>query len=78
MLTHLNVRVPWRRKRDGTVCRAPGQNSFCLDLDIIRENRDDAADRRPGRIRMPAHSTLVVPFRWTLRQNQELIDSRLP
>lgn len=33
---------------------------------------------RPTRIRMPAYSTLAVPFWWMLQQNQKLIDSRLP
>lgn len=40
---HLNVRVPWHDSRwAGTVCSAPSCNSFCVDLDRIREERDDA------------------------------------
>lgn len=127
---HLNVRVPWHDARwDGTVCRAPRRNSFCLDLDNIRDRRDDAVEEElagrhfsdlepaqlppcssesgafmsprewwqvrahpyaglqkakathghllPTRIRMPAYSTLAVPFWWMLRQNQELVDARV-
>lgn len=39
---HLNVRVAWHDNRwNGTVCKAPTENSFCLDLDRIRQERDD-------------------------------------
>ena len=47
MLSHLDVRVPWHDARwDGTVCRAPRRNSFCLDLDTIHETRNDALEER--------------------------------
>ena len=47
MLSHLDVRVPWHDARwNGTVCRAPRGNSFCLDLDNIHETRDDALEER--------------------------------
>ena len=47
MLSHLDVRVPWHDARwDGTVCRAPGRNSFCLDLDNIHKSRDDDREER--------------------------------
>lgn len=128
---HLTVRVAWHQERwNGTVCGAASTNSFCLDLDRIREERDDGyedgvggkhfadlpihrlppcraesgafmADReipqirehpyqsitkaqathgalRPTVVKVPAYSTLVVPFRWMLRQNQEAIDERVP
>lgn len=131
MTQHLTVRVAWHQQRwDGTVCCAASSNSFCLDLDRIREERDDAyedavggthfadlpidrlppcraesgaimTDReipqirehpyqkiakaqpthgalRPTVVKVPPHATLVVPFRWMLRQNQEAIDERLP
>lgn len=129
MTFHLGVRVPWHDSRwDGSVCRAPGRNSFCLDLDNIRESRDDLREARlagqhfadipldqlppcrsesgafmssrewwlerthpysstrkardthghllPTRIRMPAYSTLAVPFWWMLRNNQDAVDAR--
>ena len=43
---HLNVRVAWHDSRwDGTVCRNPRENSFCVDLDRIRAERDDASEQ---------------------------------
>lgn len=131
MNQHLSVRVAWHQERwNGTVCRVASDNSFCLDLDRIREERDDEyedtiglthfadlpIDRlppcraesgafmtgreipqirshpyadipkaisthgalRPTVVKVPPHATLVVPFRWMLRQNQEAIDERLP
>lgn len=131
MTQHLTVRVAWHQQRwDGTVCCAASSNSFCLDLDRIREERDDVyedsvggshfadlpiarlppcraesgafmTDReipqirehpyqkitkaqpthgalRPTVVKVPAYSTLVVPFRWMLRQNQDAIAERLP
>src|SRR4051812_7239919 len=43
MPKHLTVRVPWHQQKwNGTVCAAASDNSFCLDLDRIREHRDDA------------------------------------
>lgn len=130
MAKHLTVRVAWHQQRwNGTVCSAASSNAFCLDLDRVREERDDAyedsvgsthfadlpidrlppcraesgafmSDReipqvrahpyqwitkarsthgglRPTVVKVPPHSTLVVPFRWMLRQNQEVIDERL-
>lgn len=45
MVQHLNVRVAWHDNRwDGSVCRAPSANAFCVDLDRIREERDDAKE----------------------------------
>jgi hypothetical protein len=45
MIHHLNVRVAWHDDRwNGRICRRPSENSFCLDLDRIREERDDAAE----------------------------------
>ncbi len=42
---HLTLRVPWHDSRwNGTVCRAPSCNAFCVALDRIRETRDDAAE----------------------------------
>jgi hypothetical protein len=41
----LNVRVAWHDDRwNGKVCRGPSENSFCLELDRIREERDDRAE----------------------------------
>jgi hypothetical protein len=131
MSQHVTARVAWHQERwNGTVCRVASSNSFCLDLDRIREERDDAyedsvglthfadlpidqlppcraesgafmADReiaqvrehpyqkipkassthgalRPTVVKVPAYATLIVPFRWMLRQNQDAIDERLP
>ena len=131
MSQHLTARVAWHQERwNGTVCRLASSNSFCLDLDRIREERNDAyedsiglthfadlpidqlppcraesgafmADReipqvrehpyqeipktagthgalRPTVVKVPAFATLVVPFRWMLRQNQDRIDEGLP
>ena len=42
---HLNVRVAWHDDRwSGHVCRAPSANTFCLDLERIRERRDDTQE----------------------------------
>ena len=43
---HLNVRVAWHDNRwNGTICRNPCGNSFCVDLDRIRVERDDASEQ---------------------------------
>lgn len=42
-MRHLTLRVAWHdRAWDGMVCNHPSQNAFCLALDRIREERDDA------------------------------------
>jgi ATP-dependent exoDNAse (exonuclease V) alpha subunit len=42
---HLNVRVAWHDNRwNGSVCRDPIANSFCLDLKRVREERVDASE----------------------------------
>jgi hypothetical protein len=48
---HLNVRVAWHDNRwNGAVCLRPSANSFCVDLDRIRAERDDAKlDRHAGK-----------------------------
>lgn len=39
---HLSVRVPWHDHGwDGSICRKPRDNSACLCLGAIRENRED-------------------------------------
>lgn len=44
---HLTVRVAWHdNKWNGTVCNAPKNNSFCIALDRIREQRDDDKEER--------------------------------
>lgn len=44
-LRHLSVRVPWHDAGwDGTVCRAPRQNSSCLALNRIGATRNDAVE----------------------------------
>ncbi len=43
-MRHITMRVAWHDAAwDGTVCRAPSGNPYCLDLDRIRLERDDAA-----------------------------------
>lgn len=45
LMFHLNVRIAWHdNKWDGTVCKAPSQNSYCVDLDRIRAERQDAVE----------------------------------
>lgn len=42
---HLTARVAWHDSRwNGTVCHRPSCNSFCVALDRIREERDDARE----------------------------------
>lgn len=42
---HLTARVAWHDSRwNGTVCRQPSCNSFCVALDRIREERDDTRE----------------------------------
>jgi hypothetical protein len=44
-IRHLSVRVPWHDAGwDGTVCRAPRQNSSCLALNRIGSTKDDALE----------------------------------
>ncbi|MGB3225456.1 MAG: AAA family ATPase [Desulforhopalus sp.] len=42
---HLTLRVAWHdSKWNGTVCNNPSANSFCVMLDRVREERDDAKE----------------------------------
>jgi hypothetical protein len=42
---HLTARVPWHDTRwNGSVCAKPSCNAFCVALDRIREERDDARE----------------------------------
>ena len=42
---HLTLRVAWHDARwNGTVCREPSHNSFCVALDRIRVERDEIAE----------------------------------
>lgn len=44
---HLTMRVAWHdNKWNGTVCNAPKNNSFCIALNHIRLERDDAKDEQ--------------------------------
>jgi AAA domain/UvrD-like helicase C-terminal domain len=46
IMHHLNVRVAWHdSKWDGTICRNPIGNSFCVDLDRIRAERIDVTEQ---------------------------------
>ena len=47
LTTHLSMRVAWHdHDWDGTVCRAPCNNSFCVALDRVREQRRDDEESR--------------------------------
>jgi hypothetical protein len=50
-MRHLTLRVAWHDSAwDGTICRSPSGNPYCLDLDRIRAERDDAGeDANAGR-----------------------------
>jgi len=50
-LQHLNLRVAWHDNRwNGHVCRAPSKNTYCIDLDRIRTERNaDAEDAIHGK-----------------------------
>jgi hypothetical protein len=42
---HLNLRVAWHDTRwNGRVCREPSKNTFCIDLDRIRAERDETKE----------------------------------
>ena len=42
---HLNVRVAWHDNRwNGTICKDPGANSYCMDLERIRAERNDKVE----------------------------------
>ncbi len=44
-IQHLSVRLPWHDAgRQGTVCQAPSKNSWCMVLEPIREEREDATE----------------------------------
>jgi hypothetical protein len=59
---HLNVRVAWHDNRwNGRVCNRPSENSFCVNLDRIRETRDDAAEDRVAGRHFQELSPLELP-----------------
>jgi hypothetical protein len=44
-MRHLTLRVAWHDAAwDGSICRAPSGNPYCLELDRIRGERDDEAE----------------------------------
>lgn len=44
---HLTVRAAWHDNRwNGTFCREPSRNSFCVALDRIRKERDDEHEQK--------------------------------
>jgi len=63
VIHHLNVRVAWHDNRwDGAICRKPSENSSCVDLDRIRENRDESAeDEIAGRHFQELHPIQLPP-----------------
>lgn len=45
VVQHLTLRVAWHdSKWNGTVCKDPSKNSFCVMLDRVREERKDASE----------------------------------
>ena len=56
-MRHLTLRVAWHdRAWDGTVCDHPRENAFCLALDRIRLERDDATRTELAGRRSPISS----------------------
>ena len=48
-MKHLTARVAWHAGRwNGSVCPVASKNSYCLDLDRIRVERDDAYEDSVG------------------------------
>ena len=48
-MKHLTVRVAWHASRwNGTVCPAASQNAYCVELDRIRDGRDDVYEDSVG------------------------------
>jgi len=46
-MKHLNVRVAWHDNRwNGAICLNPAGNSFCVDLERIRESRDEGQEMK--------------------------------
>ena len=42
---HLTLRVAWHdTKWNGKICMFPSENSFCVMLDRVREERDDTTE----------------------------------
>ena len=119
LVRHLSVRVPWHdRAWDGSVCDKPLENSSCLALKLIAENRQDDFESQfagesfdalprgnlppclrsnasflsqhplcfdsvmgysswsddhkhilPQSVHLPAWGTVVVPYRWMLKES---------
>lgn len=47
MIKHLSIRVAWHdSKWNGSVCRYPAQNTYCIHLPRIYEEKDDAAEEQ--------------------------------
>src|SRR5688500_4263756 len=45
MISHLTTRVAWHDSRwNGTICKAPSLNSYCIALERIRQERIDALE----------------------------------
>ena len=46
-MQHLTLRVAWHDSCwNGCVCRDPSENSYCVALDRIREERDDEQEQK--------------------------------
>ena len=50
-IKHISIRVPWHdNKWNGTICKNPSENSYCLTLARIYEEKDaDEEDKIAGK-----------------------------
>src|SRR5690606_31196966 len=45
MIRHLSIRVAWHdNKWNGSICKHPSQNAFCLNLPRIYQEKDDKTE----------------------------------
>ena len=81
-MRHLTVRVAWHDHGwDARICAAPSRNSFCLDLDRIREERVDAAeDALAGRLlsELTQQSAPAVRRRGDTVHERDRVDADVP
>ena len=48
-MKHISIRVAWHdRKWDGTVCKCPIQNTFCMQLKRIADDKNSYKEEKIG------------------------------